>query len=46
MFHSWQMKIDTWLLSALDSLNNVLANNGQEFAISYPTAPIATQGRV
>ena len=42
MFHSWQMKIDTWLLSALDSLNNVLANNGQEFAISYPTAPIAT----
>jgi len=42
MFHSWQMKIDTWLLSELDSLNNVLANNGQEFAISYPTAPIAT----
>ena len=42
MFHSWQMKVDTWLLSALDSLNNVLANNGQEFAISYPTAPIAT----
>jgi Cu+-exporting ATPase len=36
------MKIDAWLLSALDSFNNVLANNGQEFAISNPTAPIAT----
>jgi Cu+-exporting ATPase len=42
MFHSWHMKIDTWLLSGLDSFNNVLANNGQEFAISNPTAPIAT----
>ena len=42
MFHSWQMKIDTWLLSALDSLNNLFANNGQEFAVSYPTAPITT----
>ena len=42
MFHSWQMKIDARLLSALDSLNNVLVNNGQEFVISYPTAPIAT----
>ena len=40
MFHSWQMKIDTQLLSALDSINNVLVNNGQEFVISYPTAPI------
>ena len=42
MFHSWQMKIDTQLLSALDSLNNVLVNNGQEIVISYPTAPITT----
>ena len=42
MFHSWHMKIDTWLLSALDSFNNLLENNGQEFSISYPTAPITT----
>ena len=42
MFHSWHMKIDAWLLSALDSFNNLLENNGQEFSISYPTAPITT----
>ena len=42
MFHSWHMKIDTWLLSALDSFNNLLENNGQEFSISYPYAPITT----
>ena len=42
MFHSWHMKIDAWLLSALDSFNNLLENNGQEFSISYPYAPITT----
>jgi len=42
MFDSWHMKIDAWLLSGLDSFNNILASNGQEFVISYPTAPIAT----
>jgi len=42
MFDSWHMKIDAWLLSGLDGFNNILASNGQEFVISYPTAPIAT----
>ena len=42
MFHSWQMNIDSRLLSALDSLNNALTDDGQEVLISYPTAPITT----
>jgi len=42
MFHSWYEKIDLRLLSLIDNLNNLLANNGEKFEISYPNTPITT----
>jgi Cu+-exporting ATPase len=42
MFDSWYEKIDLRLLSLIDNLNNLLANNGEKFEISYPNTPITT----
>jgi Cu+-exporting ATPase len=42
MFDSWHEQIDARLLSVVDSLNILLADNGQKFVISYPNAPITT----
>jgi len=42
MFDSWHNQIGARLLSVIDSLNILLADNGQKFIISYPNAPITT----
>lgn len=42
MFDSWHEQIDARLLSVVDSLNILLADNGQKYVISYPNAPITT----
>lgn len=42
MFDNWHEEIDSRLLSMIDNINTLLANNGQKIAISYPNAPMTT----
>lgn len=40
MFDSWHEEINVRLLSMIDNINTLLANNGQKIAISHPNAPM------